>query len=221
MLKIFAKAPNEAEAVTYLFNFTSPDEARSEANAIKDTLSRLLAEARTSDASVAPKAAPSPAPANGGGLSGSAAMSFANTVNTGKPRPLDDSQLRLAVALQQSVMKKDRSLHQTYMEARATKPESISDATFNSQFWSSRTSLLRAHAIETSQKRGQYNVLASIKMTPESEGSAKYKLNFTPEQILMVLSQYPLLRRLYNEMVPKELSEVKFWSKFFVSNLAR
>ncbi|KAL8365826.1 hypothetical protein RB595_004550 [Gaeumannomyces hyphopodioides] len=228
MLKIFAKPPGEAgEPVTYLFNFTSPDDARSEANAIKDLLSKLLAEARTGDAGIAPKAsaAPSPAPAaaaaNGGGLSGSAAMSFANTVNTGKPRPLDDAQLRLDIALQQSLMKKDRGLHQMYMEARATKPESISDATFNTQFWSSRTSLLRAHAIETSQKRGQYNVLASIKMTPESEGSAKYKLNFTPEQILMVLTQYPLLRRLYNEKVPKELSEVKFWSKFFVSNLAR
>ncbi|KAH8843783.1 hypothetical protein MCOR27_008841 [Pyricularia oryzae] len=116
-------------------------------------------------------------------------------------------------------MKKDRTLHQTYMEARATKPESISDAAFNSQFWSTRTSLLRAHAIESSQKRATYNVLPTVKPYTDYEG--KLKLNVTPQDIQMIFKQYPLVHRIHKEKVPKDMDEGAFWKGFFESNLAR
>ncbi|CRK48490.1 hypothetical protein BN1723_020575, partial [Verticillium longisporum] len=90
-------------------------------------------------------------------------MAFASSVNSkpAPPRWFDDGQLKSDIELQQSLMKADRNLYQTYVDARATKPDSISDAAFNSQFWSTRTNLLRAHAIEMNQKRGSYNVLST------------------------------------------------------------
>ncbi|KAK1968985.1 TFIIH p62 subunit domain-containing protein [Colletotrichum sublineola] len=226
MLKIFEKPPEATEQMPYLFHFTSPD-ARSEANAIKDLLSRLLADIRSGDPSVPkPSGSGTPNPtangsngASGGGGSGSASMTFASSVNS-KPsnaRWFDDAQLKGDIELQQSLMKKDRTLHQTYMDARATKPESISDAAFNAQFWSTRTNLLRAHAIEVNQQKGAYNVLPSIKPRLEND---VLKLDITVEMVQLIMAQHPLVKRLYDENVPK-IPESEFWSRFFLSKLFR
>ncbi|TPX13228.1 uncharacterized protein E0L32_006428 [Thyridium curvatum] len=224
MLKIFEKPPSsEGDAVAFLFHFTSPTDARAEANAVKDLLSRLLVEIRGSDPRLpkpaATPAAASPAAAGNVNGSGSAAMSFASAVNSrpAAARWFDDSQLRSDIELQQSLMKRDRNLHQTYMDARQTKPDSISDAAFNSQFWSTRTSLLRAHAIEMNQKKGAYNVLSAVK--PKTV-DGELKLNISVEQVQMIFAQHPLVKRLYNENVPK-LSEGEFWSRFFLSKLSK
>lgn len=227
MLKIIEKSANATEQASYLFHFTSAD-ARAEANAIKDVISRVLQEARASDPNLpkpmssAPSGSGTPnaaaaAAANGG--SGSASMAFAGSVNS-KPatdRWFDDNQLRMDIELQQSLLKSDRSLNQTYMDARATKPESISDVAFNSQFWSTRLNLLRAHAIETHQKKGSYNVLSTIK--PRTEGE-ELKLSISVEQVQLIFNQHPLVKRLYDENVPK-ISEAEFWSRFFLSKLSR
>ncbi|KAF9878529.1 TFIIH p62 subunit domain-containing protein [Colletotrichum karsti] len=228
MLKIFEKPPEATEQVPYLFHFTSPD-ARSEANAIKDLLSRLLADIRSGDPNV-PKPAGTPNPhANGGNAtpsggsgaagSGSGSMTFASSVNTktSNARWFDDAQLKGDIELQQSLMKKDRTLHQTYMDARATKPESISDAAFNAQFWSTRTNLLRAHAIEVNQQKGAYNILPSIKPRLEND---VLKLDITVEMVQLIMAQHPLVKRLYDENVPK-VPESEFWSRFFLSKLFR
>ncbi|ROT34964.1 RNA polymerase II transcription factor B subunit 1 [Sodiomyces alkalinus F11] len=225
MLKIIEKHPNATDQASYLFHFTSPD-ARAEANSIKEVLSRLLQEIRANDPNV-PKPTSSAASASGTGTpnaavnggSASASMAFAGSVNS-KPamaRWFDDDQLRSDIELQQSLLKSDRSLNQTYMDARATKPESISDAAFNSQFWSTRINLLRAHAIETHQRKGAYNVLSTIK--PRTEGE-ELKLSISVEQVQLIFNQHPLVKRLYNENVPK-ISEAEFWSRFFLSKLSR
>ena len=225
MLKIFEKPQSgEGEPVAYLFHFNSPSDARAEANAVKDALSRLLADIRNNDPNL-PRASqpdqkaaePGQSATNGGGQS--AAMAFASTANstTSSTRWFDDSLLKTDIELQQSLMKKDRALHQTYMDARATKPDSISDGAFNSQFWSTRTNLLRSHAIETGQKKGSYNVLSTVKpRTVDGE----LKLNITVEQVQMIFQQHPLVKRIYNENVPK-LSESEFWSRFFLSKLSK
>ncbi|KAK1597624.1 TFIIH p62 subunit domain-containing protein [Colletotrichum navitas] len=226
MLKIFEKPPEATEQIPYLFHFTSSD-ARSEANAIKDLLSRLLADVRSADPSVPrPSGSGTPNPtangangASGAGGSGSGSMTFASSVNS-KPsnaRWFDDAQLKGDIELQQSLMKKDRTLHQTYMDARATKPESISDAAFNAQFWSTRTNLLRAHAIEVNQQKGAYNVLPSIKPRLEND---VLKLDITVEMVQLIMAQHPLVKRLYDENVPK-IPESEFWSRFFLSKLFR
>ncbi|KAH7311744.1 RNA polymerase II transcription factor-related protein [Stachybotrys elegans] len=223
MLKIFEKAVDGGEPATYLFHFNA-SEAREEAKAIKDLLSRLLHEIRSQDPNV-PKATPGTPSAgaastpNGNGGSGSAAMAFASAVNSqqSSTRWFDDNQLKNDIELQQSLMKKDKSLHQTYMEALSTKPESISGAAFNTQFWSTRTNMLRAHAIEINQKKGAYNVLSTVK--PKTV-DGELKLNISVEQVQMIFAQHPLVKRIYNENVPK-LSEADFWSRFFLSRLSK
>ncbi|KAK3946278.1 hypothetical protein QBC46DRAFT_3521 [Diplogelasinospora grovesii] len=222
ILKVFEKPRSaEGEPVSYLFHFTSPTEARSEANAVKDLLSRMLAEARGDDPNLPRAANGAAADQNGSGGGGaSAAMAFSSAANA-KPPPtirwFDDDQLKADVELQQSLMKKDRDLAQTYADARASKPDSISDATFNAQFWSTRVGLLRAHAIELNQKKGAYNVLSTIK--PRTE-NGELKLNISVEQVQMIFQQHPLVKRIYNENVPK-LSEGEFWSRFFLSRLSK
>ncbi|KAK8106838.1 BSD domain-containing protein [Apiospora kogelbergensis] len=218
MLKIFEKAAEGAEPVSYLFHFNSATDPRGEANVLKDLLSRLLAEYKANDPSV-------PRPAGAAG-SGSGSMAFASAVNS-KPssaRFFDDAQLKMDIELQQSLMKTDRSLHQMYMEGRSTKPDSMSDAIFNMQFWSTRINLLRAHAIERSQKKGPYNVLATVKpiieQSTEPDKPNTMKLNITVEQVRMIFDQHPLVKRIYNENVPP-LSEGEFWERFFLSKLSK
>ncbi|KAK4082025.1 hypothetical protein Purlil1_11346 [Purpureocillium lilacinum] len=225
MLKIFEKSESGGDPVTYLFHFHT-SEAKTEAKSIKDVLSRLLADLRANDASIprpaaagTPSGAGSSTPVANGSGSASASMAFASAVNAqpSSTRWFDDSQLKVDIELQQSLMKKNRALYQTYMEAMAAKPESISGAAFNSQFWSTRTNLLRAHAIEINQKRGAYNVLSTVKpRTVDGE----LKLNISVEQVQMIFAQHPLVKRIYNENVPK-VSEAEFWSRFFLSRLSK
>lgn len=223
MLKIFEKSDNGADPTTYLFHFNT-SEAKAEAKAIKDVLSKILADMRSNDTGVPRPNVGTPTPGGAstpaGAGSGSAAMAFASAVNSqlsSSARWFDDNQLKNDIELQQSLMKQEKSLHQTYVEAITTKPESISGAAFNSQFWSTRTNLLRAHAIDINQKKGAYNVLSTVKpRTVDGE----LKLNISVEQVQMIFAQHPLVKRVYNENVPK-LSEAEFWSRFFLSRLSK
>lgn len=208
ILKIFDKSPDAAEIITHLFHFNSPTNPRGEANAIKDVLTTLISAVKANDVTV-PKA--------NGSAPASAAMAIASAVKsgTGSTRWYDDAQLKTDIELQQSLMKKDPSLHRTYMESRRTKPDTISDSQFNSQFWSTRTNILRAHAVETNQKRGAYNVLSAVK---PRQVDGELKMNISAEQVQLIFSQHPLVKRVYDENVPK-LNEMDFWSRFFLSRL--
>ena len=215
MLKIFALPPGISEPETHVFSFTSATTARVEADAIKDALSKTIQAAKTGTATLA-------APGGAGGGSGtSAAMAIASAVSsvpgasTSSDAWYDDERLKSDVELQQSLLKANLSLSRTFMESLRTKPESISNSQFTSQFWSSRIHILRAHAIERSQIKGQYNVLSSIK--PRSVDNA-LRLNVSKEQIQLIFSQHSLVKRVYDENVPK-LSEEAFWSRFFQSRL--
>ncbi|KAM3078222.1 RNA polymerase II transcription factor B subunit 1 [Clarireedia jacksonii] len=210
MLKIFEKTTNAPESVTHLFHFNSPGNPRGEANAVKDVLTNLISALKAGDVTV-PKA-------NGSGAT-SASMAIASAVAS-KPGSVnakwyDDTQLKADIELQQSLMKKDPALKRTYMESRRTKPDTISDSQFNSQFWSARTNLLRAHAVETSQKRGAYNVLSAVK---PRQVDGELKMNISAEQVQLIFSQHPLVKKVYDENVPK-LNEMEFWSRFFLSRL--
>ncbi len=75
--------------------------------------------------------------------------------------------------------------------------------------------MLRAHAIEKNQTRGAYNVLSTIK--PKTVDNA-IRLSISKEQIQLIFNQHSLVKRVYDENVPK-LSEEAFWSRFFQSRL--
>lgn len=217
MLKIIAKPPSSGgDALTYLFHFNAPDTARAEANAVKDLLSRLLADSRTSDISAPKPAGDSPAATNGSSnlMAGSRAAA----------KLFDDDHLVMDIELQGSLLNKDAELLQTFRDARSNKPEGISNTAFNRQFWSTRTNLLRAHAIEVNQQRGAYNVLPTMKTkaTQDAEtGQESFQLAIDKNQVLQIFNQHPVVKRAYDENVPKPLQEVEFWSRFFLSRLCR
>ena len=205
MLKVFAQAKGQPEPMGYVFNFISSKDARSDANAIKDALTTSIQNA---------KAESNPMITQGAGSS--AAMTIANAISGPKSGNIweDDSRLRSDFSLQESLMREDPSLRKTFLEAQKTKTASISNTQFTSQFWSSRVHLLRAHAITKSQNRASYNVLSSLK---KEEGGTK--MNLTQEHIRLIFAQYPLMKRVYDEVVPKKYNEIEFWSKFFQSRL--
>jgi transcription initiation factor TFIIH subunit 1 len=212
MLKIFVRSPDTTEPVTHLFHFNSPTNPRGEANAVKDVLTSLITAVKASDPSL-------PAVNGTGGVSSALAMASAATSRpkSGVQPWYDESQLKVDIELQQSLMRKDPTLHKTYEEARRTKPDTISNTQFNSQFWSTRTNLLRAHAVETRQQRGAYNVLSTAKPRQED---GELKLRISKEQVQLIFSQHPLVKRVYDENVPK-LNENEFWSRFFLSRLLK
>ncbi|KAL4908264.1 hypothetical protein BDW74DRAFT_147167 [Aspergillus multicolor] len=214
MLKIFVLPSNNPTAAPeqYIFSFTAGATARAEADAIKDALSAAIQAAKSAQAT------PGPAAANGEGGGMSAAMAMASAVSSagsGKHWWDNDKRLRTDVELQQSLLKVDTNLQKMFMESLHTKPDTLSAGQFMSQFWSTRLHLLRAHAIERSQTRGSYNVLSTMK--PRTEDNVT-KLNISKEQIQLIFAQHPLVKRVYDENVPK-LSESQFWSRFFQSRL--
>ncbi|KAJ5848275.1 hypothetical protein N7455_012232 [Penicillium solitum] len=214
MLKIFAQAPDAPPNSTpdqYVFLFTAGANARPQADVIKDTLSARVNTAKAGT--------PSQTPGPRGSSEGlSAAMAIANAVTSAgtSKNPLDDeNKLRSDIELQQSLLRSDSNLQRMFFEGLHTKPEALSSGSFVSQFWSTRLHLLRAHAIEQGQIRGSYNVLSSLK--PRVEDNVT-RLNISKEQIQLIFTQHALVKRVYDENVPK-LSEQQFWSRFFQSRL--
>lgn len=222
MLKIFEKNPSGDKPITYLFHFNTPN-AKAEADAMRDVLSRVIGSIQNDNPNVPKPATPATPATNGPATTGtpgaSGSMAFAAAVNSlpSSSRWFDDSQLLNDITLQLEYLKTDVSLNQTYMEARTTKPDSISLGAFNSQFWSTRTHLLRAFLIDKNQQKADYNVLSTIK--PKTV-DGDLKLNITEKQIGLIFKQHPLIMRIYNEHVPK-VSESEFWSRFFLSKLAK
>lgn len=192
-----------------MFHFNSPSKAQAEADMMKDVLANLIS---TYKASLSTAGTP-----NAGGAP--AAMAIASAlVSKAKPGAMpwyEDAQLKMDVELQQSLLRKEPALQQTYLEARRMKPDTVTDSQFNTQFWSNRINLLRSHAVEANQARGQYNVLSVFK--PQTI-DGDLKLSISKDQIKLIFDQHPLVKRVYNENVPK-LNEMEFWSRFFLSKL--
>lgn len=217
MLKVVVQSQNatpteNSEAggkENYVFQFTSGSNARVEADSIKEALSTAIQAAKTAPT-------PTPTPANGPGTPAAMAIANALSATAGKqPSWDDDNRLKSDIELHQSLLRSDPALKKVFTESLRTKADTVTGTQFMSQFWSTRIPLLRAHAIERAQTRGSYNVLSSIK--PRVEDNVT-KLNISKEQIQLIFSQHPLVKKVYDENVPK-LSEQQFWSRFFQSRL--
>lgn len=228
MLKVFSQLPRATTPETHVFTFTSATSARTEADTIKDALSVAIqaikgrsdlglavAGAATGGASQALATANAVSSSSVAGAAAGGGAGGRDHQNAGSGW-YDDVRLKADVELQQSLLKADPSLQKTFMESLRTKPDSISNAQFTSQFWSTRIPLLRAHAIEKNQSRGGYNVLSTIKSKTEDNVT---RLSISKEQIQLIFNQHALVKRVYDENVPNKLNESAFWSKFFQSRL--
>lgn len=121
------------------------------------------------------------------------------------------------IELQQSLLSSSPALARLFLESLRSKPASITNQQFARAFWSQRSHLLRAHAVERDQRRAAYNVLSEVK--PRNvEGAVR--LSITPEQVEDIFRQHPVVRRAYDELVPGRFPDsMAFWAKFFVSRL--
>ncbi len=211
MLKILVKSPDAPEPVGHTFHFNAPTDPREEASLIRDTLSGIIAAQKAADAEKLEACA-------NGEPGASPAMAIASAIkskHTGAPTWYDDNALMNDFELQDALMKKDPMLQRTLKEARRTKPDTITNTQFNKQFWSTRINLLRSFAVERNQQLGAYNVLSAVKPRQED---GELKLRISKEQIQLIFNQHPLVKRVYDENVPK-LDDSTFWSRFFLSRL--
>lgn len=143
-------------------------------------------------------------------------MTFAQAVSSvakaAEEDQFSDARLLADINLQKSLLQSSLELRRRFNESLKAKPDTIPIAQFSREFWSSRAHILRAHAIEKSQRQGVYNVLSEIKT---KDG----KLKLSKEQIQLIFNQHPLVARVYDALTPKPFSESEFWSKFFASKL--
>lgn len=217
MLKIFVSGSEGKEGDQFVFNFTSPTNARAEADNFKNTITSAINTLQNAPTAATPGAGPT---AKGdANESGTTPTEHHAQAQGGKPeKPLweDDGRLLADAMLQQSLLKSNTSLQRVFMELLATKSDSVSNAKFVAQFWSTRLPLLRAHAFERVQQRGAYNALSNLKMRIEEE---KTKLSLSGERIGLIFNQHPLVKKAYDENVPRAMDETQFWQRFFRSKL--
>ncbi|ODV84675.1 hypothetical protein CANARDRAFT_200418 [[Candida] arabinofermentans NRRL YB-2248] len=125
---------------------------------------------------------------------------------------LNSNKLLKNLSLQQRLLRDNPALMKTFTDAvirSGLEPE---------EFWSTRVHLLRSYAIQNNQKRGPYNVLSTIKPVASSENQVN--VSVTREKIHEIFQQYPIVRKAYDDNVPK-INEGEFWSRFFSSKLFR
>ncbi|KAH3676355.1 hypothetical protein WICMUC_001986 [Wickerhamomyces mucosus] len=194
-LMIITKASEGAEPVNYVFTFGN----RLVMDNVKDALQQIVARYK----------------------SAAQATQFVNDSKE-KEKPLinttflddalDTKKLLKNHQLQQKLLLDDKTLMATFKEAvmkQGLDPQ---------EFWTTRVHLLRAFALSNSQKRGPYNVLSTIKPTATSDNQVN--VSVTREKIHAIFEQYPVVRKAYDDNVPR-LSEGEFWSRFFSSKLFR
>lgn len=208
MMKIFQSTP-EGPVLEYKLSFTSPTNARGELEELKRALTVVIQAYKNPTPAGGDTPAPGAAATGTAGAGTPAALAIASALS-GQDRDIwSDTRLQADGSLQQDLLKHDADLGRTFFET--VLKGSITAA----QFWSTRTHLLRAYAIERNQAKGAYNVLATMK--PKTVDNA-VRISLSREQIQDIFRQHPLVKRVYDENVPK-ISEGDFWRRFFSSRL--
>lgn len=143
------------------------------------------------------------------------------TIDSSIPQPtittstisLSDESLLKNRDLQQKLLNEDRVLRNIFTQSI------INFKLSPLVFWSSRLNLLRTFALTINQRRGPYNVLSTIK--PVATSDNKVNVNVTRDNINEMFSTYPIIKKAFDELVPKKFQEGEFWSRFFNSKLFR
>ncbi|KAF1822158.1 uncharacterized protein K489DRAFT_320300 [Dissoconium aciculare CBS 342.82] len=211
---------------SYTFSFTHVTNARKDQGDITGVLQdRIAALKASSAAALAAKVAVTPGNSVDDRMQ-PAAMAIAKAVasKANDESWYDDRKLLEDISLQKSLLDSDKALQDRLTQAIRDKPESVSIPQLTSLFWSARLHLLRAHAVESAQTQGEYNVLPEIKFVikrAEKEGEPDTRqLNITKEQIKLIFKQYPVVAEAYNAHSPP-MSAAEFWTRFFGSRLLK
>ncbi|QGN15556.1 RNA polymerase II transcription factor B subunit 1 [Kluyveromyces marxianus] len=201
------------KAPVYMFTFNN----RTVMDNIKETLQHIIARYKDEEATEErhknepeteaqdnPAASVTPQPAH-------LPQDLINT--TTLDTSLTKSKLLSNLKLQQSLLKESRELMTIFQDTV------IKSGLPPHEFWSTRIPLLRAYALSTSQKTGPYNVLSTIK--PVASSDNKVNVNVSREKIHTIFQNYPIVRKAFDDNVPKNFKEQEFWARFFSSKLFR
>lgn len=220
------------EQLNHDFTFTSTSAAREEQSQITNVLRDSIAAIKnaTGPPVMAARPTSSSTPATEGGQP--AAMAIAHAVSAPAIQQgdeigwYDDNKLMADLELHRSLLEANPMLRQRFTHSSRDRPNSITISQFSKQFWTPRLHLLRAHAIEKAQHRGEYNVLPEIKMTSVPSGIEgqpnTQKLELSKDQIKLLFRQHRVIRAAYNDNVgsgPGKMNHAVFWSAFFNSRL--
>ncbi|ODV60424.1 TFIIH/NER complex subunit TFB1 [Ascoidea rubescens DSM 1968] len=145
-------------------------------------------------------------------LKGKSTFQNTNDRGTSIDDILDFKKLIKDFDLQKEFLSKNPMIFKTFQETV------IENKLTPVEFWSARIHLLRTFALQSAQKRGPYNVLSTIK--PVEDDDRQSNISLTREKIFLMFEQYPIIKRAYDENVPR-MSEGEFWSRFFSSLLFR
>lgn len=192
---------NDGVLVDNKLQFTSPN-ARSDLTLILDPLKEILA-ARDATATAA-------------------LVKSTASAGTGTKPPVaendetSDTSLLMNRELQKEVFAENPGMLDLWQNAAKDAPDK---AAFNNNFWTARIDMLRARITAKKQKQGETNVLSEIKSSVGIDG--KHNLKMSKEQIATIFAQHPLVLRVYNDLVPKQYTEMEFWANFWVSHLVK
>lgn len=193
MLKIITKLSEPSEPVNYVFSFNN----RLVMDNVKEALQQIVARHKTA-VQAAESQSSTPAPEK------------PMVSDSSLDGALDTKELLSNHKLQQKLLLENKELMATFKEAV------INQGLEGPEFWKTRVHLLRAFALTNSQKKGPYNVLSTIKTMATSDNQVN--VSVTREKIHVIFEQYPVVRKAYDDNVPR-LSEGEFWSRFFSSKL--
>lgn len=211
-----------------IITFTAP-EGRERAEADRERFKEHLFSAATSNKEAGKKeefgprpSEPSPAAASNAGVStpqtpttpgsgpgpvGPRASEAVRDPSTLEQQRKDEIQLRIAVLAAYPDL---QALHKELVFKKVMKDK---------EFWAhpARAALLRAERMARAQRRGRNARIADPRPTNDAEGNLSISLS--ADLVKDVFEQYPLVAKAYGELVPSELDEQSFWTRYFQSRL--
>jgi len=109
------------------------------------------------------------------------------------------------------VLKDNPELYQLYKDLV------VSGVITAEEFWANRTKNQDTQAVQSDQAIGLSSALLAD-MQPESSGCNEVKYNLNVDTIEAIFKTYPAVKRKHQEVVPHEMPEKDFWTKFFQSH---
>lgn len=201
--------PGATALEDFIFRFISPTAAKEEKEAVIGFLSDIITSLKKA-------AAQKEAPAQSSAIS--TPLASGGNAQEVKEHFADSAYLN-DIQLQRALLTQDPVLHQRFQEALTEMLKDNPKTSLNQfslQFWSSRIHLLRSFAVEKAQAQGPYHVLSQIKKSQDEQ--RVIRINLSKDQIALIFKQHPIVRRIYNSLVPG-MNDMTFWTSFFRSKL--
>ncbi|KAG8907947.1 RNA polymerase II transcription factor B subunit 1 [Tulasnella sp. 403] len=201
----------------YTFTFPNGDDAEK----FKGHLSDIVTRNKEKAAAVAAAGNAATTSANGAETPANGPQAESSNAEGSKQAGVGSSQLRSANAQKRRLNKNElkaavlkRSPELARLHADLVRTGQISEA----EFWEGREHLILAEAAADSQRKGKSSLIVDPRPVRDETGKATTKLS--NEMIEEIFEEFPVVRRAYDENVPRRLTDQEFWSRYLQSKLA-